>query len=249
MDLLGSRKILAKPSKEAFLIKDIIDHFTSLARNFEIDHEITIEHTGERHQFHTYTPEISNFSDHIVASYPAENFHPPFDSPSVRIYSLIKIAAQFHRVALEQGFLMRGAIVQGGLWHKGNSILGPALIEAVELEETIACYPRVIFQEPLISLLKENVPDLTTLYIERDFDGVYFFNYTKHFDFVGVGSQLRAPLLAIKQQISNKLEHEDIQKNIKILTKWRWLANKFNVALDYFHERENSLGIIDKINL
>jgi len=253
MDILGVRNIIGKSSPETLAIKRIIDLFTSFFRAFEIDCEKNRDHHGEYYQLKNFSPEISNFSDHIVASYPKENYSPPFDtypqSKAMCAVSLIRLVGQFHRLALEEGFLMRGAITQGGLWHTGNSILGPALIEVVDLEENTAIYPRVIIQDSLISTLKEYNSDLSSLYVEKDFDGIYFVNYLKHPDFVGMGSHLKEPLLAIKKQISNQLQSDLIANNMRLSSKWMWLGNKFDAALDYFHERIDTLKHIEKFNL
>jgi hypothetical protein len=45
---------------------------------------------------------------------------------------------------LQQGLYVRGAITVGGLFHEGSTILGPALVEAYQLEQQIARYPRII---------------------------------------------------------------------------------------------------------
>ncbi len=115
-------------------------------------------------------PTISNFSDHLIASvpYPANEMEFVFN-----ISNLISYASWLHALALEKGMLMRGAITAGDLFHKGNSIIGKALIDAVNIEEKIANYPRVIVPENLINLIPHNL----RLFIEKDFDGLFFINY------------------------------------------------------------------------
>ncbi len=48
------------------------------------------------------------------------------------------------------GFLTRGAVVHGALYHQDNAIFGPALLEAVEIEKREAFYPRILVTKAVI---------------------------------------------------------------------------------------------------
>ena len=56
---------------------------------------------------------------------------------------------------LHLGFLARGAIVVGDLYHRDNVILGPALLEAHRIESREAFYPRVIVSQEVLAELGE----------------------------------------------------------------------------------------------
>lgn len=73
------------------------------------------------------------FSDHFVFSMP--------ESYGSRI---LTTASKLAINLLRKGFLTRGAIVLGDLYHLDNAIFGPALIEAVAMEEEEAFYPRIL---------------------------------------------------------------------------------------------------------
>jgi len=51
---------------------------------------------------------------------------------------------------LQTGFLTRGAVVQGNVFHRVNFAYGPALLRAVELEKATK-YPRVLFDTESIT--------------------------------------------------------------------------------------------------
>ncbi len=56
---------------------------------------------------------------------------------------------------LHLGFLTRGAIVVGELYHRDNVILGPALLEAHKIESKEAFYPRIIVSQEVLEELGE----------------------------------------------------------------------------------------------
>lgn len=76
------------------------------------------------------------FSDHFLYSLPAS-----FGS---RIYSA---ARELIVDLLKLGFLVRGAVTYGDLYHQDNVVFGPALLEAVDIEEQEAFYPRILISE------------------------------------------------------------------------------------------------------
>lgn len=78
------------------------------------------------------------FSDHFVFSKPT--------AFGGRIFSVGKICVDL----LEIGFLTRGAIVLGDLYHRDNVIFGSALIEAVRIEETEAFFPRIVIADNVL---------------------------------------------------------------------------------------------------
>jgi hypothetical protein len=60
---------------------------------------------------------------------------------------------------LHMGFLTRGAIVVGDLFHRDNVIFGPALLEAYQIESREAFYPRIIVSNKALEELADDVGD------------------------------------------------------------------------------------------
>jgi hypothetical protein len=79
------------------------------------------------------------FSDHFVWSLPA-----------AFSYRILSIAVHLILDLLRGGFLTRGAIVLKDLYHRDNVIFGPALLQAVEMEEGEAFYPRILISETAV---------------------------------------------------------------------------------------------------
>lgn len=90
--------------------------------------------------------EVAQFSDTIVMS-----CSPTKDA----VGHLLYIAQQFcNRLLLSPSpQFTRGAIVVGDLYHRGNVIFGPALIEAYRLESQVAKHPRVLIAPSVSQLL------------------------------------------------------------------------------------------------
>jgi hypothetical protein len=79
------------------------------------------------------------FSDHFVFSLPESFGSRILSTASKLIIELLRI-----------GFLVRGAIVLGPLHHRDNVVFGPALLQAVNIEENEAFYPRILVTDAVV---------------------------------------------------------------------------------------------------
>lgn len=103
-------------------------------------------------------PEISAFSDCFVVSYPParlEKLHRPGEmNPTENVLDqLLFIIGRVAAACLSHGFILRGAITLGDLYHSDGVILGPALDEAYELERKEAVHPRILVSDAVLGLL------------------------------------------------------------------------------------------------
>jgi hypothetical protein len=81
------------------------------------------------------------FSDHFVFSVPLE-----FGG------RILDMAPKIIADLLTLGFLTRGAVVLGELYHKDNVVFGPALVEAYDIERREP-YPRIVVSKAVIDEL------------------------------------------------------------------------------------------------
>jgi hypothetical protein len=95
-------------------------------------------------------------------------------------------AGQLALGLLENGIVTRGAVTVGSLYHQGNIVFGPALVEAYELESRIAVYPRIValpkvYGKINLSLAVVHGADwfLKNEPFREDFDGIW------HLDVLG----------------------------------------------------------------
>ncbi len=132
----------------------------------------------------------------------------------------------------ESGLLCRGAVVKGKLFHDGNVLFGPALIEAYKIESTLAIYPRIIVADSLVAMLG-NVPKPETS-VRKDSDGLYYLDTLSIdlpvSDMDGFGlAYAKICFGKFRESIGSGLKQHghDLRKRAK----WTWLANYFNEVL------------------
>jgi hypothetical protein len=120
-------------------------------------------------------PQITTFSDHIVASFPLppEIALDPIVIDTVLGEAQLVIASIAFR-ALGIGLLIRGGITYGKLFHDGRVVVGEAMNDAYRLERQVAIHPRVAVSERIYSKLPAIERSRRLL---QDADGVLHVNY------------------------------------------------------------------------
>jgi len=150
---------------------------------------------------------VKIFSDNMLFAINTENDKMRLD----RITAMFCTIANLQNEILNYGHLIRGAIVEGEFFHNDIIVYGKALVEAVNIEENIAEYPRIIVAQNIIA------KDLWQ-YIFKDIDGLYFLNNLAFDHSLGhIGIKLQ--LLEILKK------HKD---NIRIKKKIMWAISYFN---------------------
>lgn len=86
---------------------------------------------------------LTTFSDNVV-------FSKPFAESDVS-WLLQSLAITQLGLAV-QGFWVRGAVTVGALHHDDHIVFGPALNRAHHLESKVACFPRILIDEPALSV-------------------------------------------------------------------------------------------------
>lgn len=154
------------------------------------------------------------FSDNIAIALEVPNSVTENELRST-IEKFIAYISVFQGVALKSGFLFRGGISIGPLYMDSttNFVWGKALVEAHQLEEKIAIYPRVVFGHQL-----EQFELSDTTKVLKDFDGTYFIDYA-------------STVKKIHPEWIDKTKNMIQQKYVKyagkerIIQKYRWLQH------------------------
>lgn len=145
--------------------------------------------------------EFSFFSDCFAVSAPASSGRVVF-----------KILAFASHELLRKGFLLRGGVAIGPLYHKQGILFGPALVEAVEMEESEAVVPRFLCSRQLIQFLDET--DYKNEVVLLDCCGSWVAN-------ISMGSSLaRDELMNLIREWLNKNETNVAERTAH---KWQYL--------------------------
>lgn len=149
---------------------------------------------------------IKIFSDNILLAVSTEC---EIQTRKERIKALINRVGNIQNEILRYGYLVRGAIVEGDFFDNNIIVYGKGLVEAVQIEENVAKYPRVIVQKEISKLLPQ--------YFLIDEDNLVFLNqfiFSNKLEHINFKYQLLEML--------KKKPNENIQKKIM------WSINYFN---------------------
>ena len=109
---------------------------------------------------------IKIFSDNILLAIELKENDEQKDN---KIATLFNTVANIYNEILRYGYLIRGAIVEGEFFHNDIIVYGKSLVEAVQLEENVAKYPRILVKTEV------NTPN-NLYYLMKDNDGEVFLN-------------------------------------------------------------------------
>jgi hypothetical protein len=165
--------------------------------------------------------QVGAFSDTFAVSMPADYG-----------YRIISSATDICRNLLKLGFLTRGAVTVGDLYHIDNMIFGPALIEAVRLEKE-AVYPRLVCSPELIDYLKTFGPNECE-HIVVDQLGRSIANLFPIFGVSTSGQSIRAPeseIKVIEEILKDEMQKHSKDRAEKKAEKWRYMRDVLPIML------------------
>jgi hypothetical protein len=204
IDVLGFREQISQSHKvpqEFARIFTLIDDLYTAAEELQKLASVTRRFFSIR---------MTTFSDNIVVS---------VEPTPHGMAMMLKIAQVFHETALASGFLMRGGITVGPIYHSSGPVFGPGFVRAYDLERLDAKYPRTIIDQPLIERFfkpKEDNRKRRALEIYKDSDGRWFVPYRlRSFppeevlgDLSGVNAQVRPKL----EWFANWMANQDVAR-------------------------------------
>jgi len=236
IDLLGFAEVSAKDDEKTRL--RILAFLASLAQ-FRGEFDIQSTPTQSGGTSTQVRPAVSTFSDHIVISFPLEEVWSGLGSSTAALFTLIQFNELLGRIAsaaLAIGFLIRGGVTIGKLYHSNGVIFGEGLIEAHELESRSAFYPRVVFSPKLFNdtdWVKHHANSL-----RRSKDGLLYFDYFSRIIISGVppgnhwGEDVKAWFKAAIQIVAENLKKLEATGKLTELAKWSWFAYELREALE-----------------
>lgn len=178
--------------------------------------------------------QISTFSDSLVISYPTTK------SDALPFVIMHIIWTMFD--LLYSGFVARGGISVGQLYHDGDVIFGPAMNEAYYLESNCAIYPRIIISKATIDhclAISKKIDQANDIeswlhkILSIDKDGFYFVDFLSQSDEFDYDDIYMEWLWKVKEVIENGLKGS--KKSEKLFAKYVWLADYYNTTLKQFN--------------
>ncbi len=188
LDVLGATKFM-KDDSDKFL-SDLDSIYRTAQKNVNLKHKRTGVNVS-----------VKIFSDNILLALKLKENNDDIEK-------ILYLAGYIYNNALEYGYPMRGAIVMDNFYENNIFVYGKALVDAVEMEEKLAIYPRII--------AKKSVRDLCPKYFYECTDGCFTLN---NFMFHLNLNVYRKKLLELCEQYGN---------NEKIMQKIMWSINFFN---------------------
>ena len=147
------------------------------------------------------------------------------------MHTIINHITHLYVAALSQGIALRRGVALGEIYYDkpGNLIIGKPLIEATRAEEELANYPRIILAQSMLDQLRPKN------FYKESADGLLYVDWLNPIIFQAKRKNGQdITLLDINFKMLNNFKNQ-IQKNLqnnksnlKILSKWVWLANYFN---------------------
>lgn len=171
--------------------------------------------------------DIKIFSDNIVIAQKVDE-----KRLSDQIISVVNLIAAIQFEALLQfDFWLRGGITLGELFIDNSVVWGTSLIEAYDVENNLANYPRVLLTNKLLEAYENCLYKKLNLYalIKKDMDGFWYVDFL-----------LSAPNLNAIPTISSILKEKTMKyKNEpeRVKQKINWMITYFNDYCIKFKER------------
>ena len=171
--------------------------------------------------------QLSQFSDSIVISV-LEN-----SEELILIFKHLKLVQT--RLLNKFDILIRGGVVKGLLIHTDNLLLGPAMVNAYNLESKCAISPRIVV-DPKVkwSYDKINKNDAGETIekekiLKKDYDGTFYIDYFNYnLDFYS-GENEEEYFRTICKKVKENVESSDISIRMKYL----WMREKLKRCLNY----------------
>ena len=170
----------------------------------------------------------SMFSDTIVVSI--------LKTESAGVLYLFELLKELQINLLMKDILLRGGIVYGKLVHTENLIIGPALVNAHNLESKSALYPRIVIDPKVLRLyIRENGEQKESLRLadyeyhftfKEDFDGTSYIDYFNSVKEYTPLKDINEYFVMMNELIMTGTRSRDIG----IRMKYMWMKNKLKDA-------------------
>lgn len=219
IDFLGFKEVVASTEGDVGALAHLISALDDIGR------------LGEASIFKSQR--VTQFSDSVVMSYRVTERSGVFWMINAIALTIISLA--------DRGFLLRGAVTIGDLYHTRNHVVGPAMVRAYEMESQIARYPRVIVDPAVIGVARrrrnaDHSPDdeegYIRSFIDEDTDGQLFIDYISWNAVVEVAGADDDGYPDYLARLGSMLEVGLAHVDPRVAEKYVWLHPRYLAALD-----------------
>ncbi len=253
LDLLGFKELIKNGEQNK--IDEVLDFLYEIRKV----HSSFNVHRKPSDQAGFYTiemqPEFISSNDHMIISIPFRETgigaldKIPEAYLTHALSTIGEVVTNLYLFTLKIGIGLRGAIAFGKQYYDSNADInvGKPLIEAVETEQNLSNFPRVVATKSLLEelekhwigkkdfILDEFQPKFLFPPLRRDFDGMYFFDYLYGIFHHSFATEENLNMInEIRCQIENNMRTNDP----RLLAKWGWLANYFDATLKTYVNHE-----------
>ena len=215
LDFLGTTKRIENEKDNSHL-EFIINSFTEISQ--------IIEKNNKSNRTHNYLTKLKyrSFSDNILFVISANESKMLLADAFDLILELVSMLCF---KAIQNGKLVRGGITIGNIYVDNFTAYGKGLLRAINLEEDIAYYPRVLVDNSIEDYLnKEYLESSKTL---LDSDSLRFVNIFRH-------AHIKNEDLQSLQEILIQLYIKE-QGNIKNMAKVMWLCKYYKSYIEQYN--------------
>lgn len=179
--------------------------------------------------------QMTQFSDCVALSYSATETSGVFYLLDAMALAVIDLAAL--------GYLVRGAVTVGPLYHSKHHVVGPAMVQAAEMESKQAIYPRVIVDRKVFDIAAKHrqpnhAPEDEIGYVRNlicpDDDGHWFFDYISWDSVVAHAGMEDEAYGDYLTGIGRLIERGLTNGDPLIAAKYLWLHRRYVASIEKF---------------
>lgn len=217
IDILGFRGLVTHGRNDPSMVLGVIKKFREFHGNYKHDEIIKgVELSSDENEL-SADNKAYLFSDCVVRvqDCPLEGGEAVFLLEVTRL-----MAAQ--RALIGEGIFIRGGITYGDIFYNQDTIFGPAMIEAYDLESKEAIFPRLIVGQNFKKAFEKDFDTLAgSGFVKKDGNGIHFLNC---FLLMEGKDEIEDIRVLIERNIRT------FKENDHVLEKYCWIAKEFNEA-------------------
>jgi hypothetical protein len=236
VDILGTKKLVEENGDDAEIvskIRSVIEHSVNTAKKSYVSMRLSLN------------IKIYTFSDNIAFCVECPN-NTSISTCFIYVASIVNNL--YWNIMTKCGLMLRGAMTYGKVFADNNFLFGEALVNAHELESSVAIYPRIIIDKIFADIIES---DKFNQRIIRDTDGQYilrnFYSAKDIFDRdVFYIDDILERVTACIELTKRELNRIGIEP--KIFSKYYWLFDKLrrHICDDFAVELEKFVWLDDE---